>query len=78
VHFLGGNLALARQFVDEALKTGPDVAQIRVHAAAIAFAGGDHARAREELAAALRLDEALAERADVVDLRQKLAGGRTP
>ena len=78
VHFLGGNLALARQFVDEALQAGPDVAEIRVHAAAIAFAGGDHARAREELAAALRLDEALAERADVVDLRQKLAGGRTP
>ena len=78
VHFLGGNLALARLFVEEALKARPEVAEIRIHAAAIALAGGDPARAREELAAALRLDETLASRADVVELQKTLAAGRAP
>ncbi|HUF48668.1 MAG TPA: TIGR03790 family protein [Vicinamibacterales bacterium] len=75
VHHLLGDHRAAKPLIERAAATAPNVAEIQLHAAFIHAALGELARARVELAAALKLDAALAERDDVKGLREKLGGG---
>jgi tetratricopeptide (TPR) repeat protein len=72
VLYLSGDLAQAARYVGEAVRGAPGSGEIRFHAAAIYFAGGQLDVAKRELAKALELNPALGEQADVKDLRQKL------
>lgn len=67
VHHLLGNRAQAARYVGEALRGDGQNAEIRLHAAVILAGAGDLDGARRELAKALELDPAIAERrADLV------------
>jgi len=74
--FLAGDTAQAARYIGEALGKGGDLADVRVHAAAVALAAGQLEAAAAQLEAALALDDRLADRADVRDLRARLAALR--
>jgi uncharacterized protein (TIGR03790 family) len=84
IHHLLGNGRLAAEFVERALVDTPDSAEIRLHAAAIHAALGQLARARVELAAAVKLDPALTNQEQVRELQARTAvpepgsGGQRP
>lgn len=70
--FLAGDTAQAARYVGEALREGGHLADVRVHAAAVALAAGQLDAAAAQLEAALALDDRLADRADVRELRARL------
>lgn len=73
IHHLMGNDQLAAPLVDQALaELGGTTAEVQMHAAFVHAATGDKPRAQTELAAALKLDPKLGERADVKALQEKL------
>jgi tetratricopeptide (TPR) repeat protein len=71
-HLLGDNAAAARLL--EAAAAPGDVGEILMHAAVVHEALNDRERARRELAAALKVDETLKSRADVIALIGRLKG----
>jgi len=72
VSFLAGDLSSARQYIVTALRGVPGNADVRFHAAAIAFELGQLEVAKAELTRALELDPGIGERDDVKQLRGKL------
>ncbi|HKV98474.1 MAG TPA: TIGR03790 family protein [Vicinamibacterales bacterium] len=72
IHHLMGNDQLAAPLIDQALPELGSTADVQMHAAFVHAALGDKAKAQTELAAALKLDAKLGERADVKALQEKL------
>lgn len=72
VSFLSGDKTSARQHIVQALRGAPGNADIRYHAAAIAFDLGQLEVAKAELTRALELDPGIGGRDEVKDLRAKL------
>jgi len=73
IHHLLGDNATAAPLIEQALRGNSRHVEILIHAATVHAAMGDRARARLELETATKLDPAASERADVVELRQKLS-----
>jgi uncharacterized protein (TIGR03790 family) len=76
VHHLLGNNAEALPYIGTAVRQAPEVAEIRMHAAAILLATGNLVGARSELDRALALDPSLARFAAVQELQQALGPTR--
>jgi uncharacterized protein (TIGR03790 family) len=76
VQHLLGNDVEALPLIARATRQLPGVAEIRLHAAAILSATGNHAAAKDELDRALALDASLEGKPPVEQLRQILAGSR--
>jgi Flp pilus assembly protein TadD len=74
IHHLLGDDRAALPYLERAVAGAPDVAEIQFHAAVVHASVGQLARARTELAAALKLDPALSEREEIVALQAKLGG----
>jgi uncharacterized protein (TIGR03790 family) len=72
VHFRLGHIQRAAGYIAQAVKGAPGHPEIRYHAAEVALALGRRDLAEKELEAALSLDPAFGERADVAALREKL------
>jgi uncharacterized protein (TIGR03790 family) len=72
VEHLVGKDAEAEPLAVEAAKRLPAIADVRLHAAFILAATGRAAEARSELAAAIKIEPKLEERADVRELHQRL------
>ena len=71
-HLLGNDVDAAK-ILAEAIAIDPSIAETRLHAAVIAAATGDRAKAESELKEALRLDPALDQRDDTRLLRERIA-----
>ena len=76
VEYLAGNSAVATELFAKAIQLGPEIAEIRLHAAEAFAASGVPDRAQNELAEALRLKPALAEDVRQVRARMKLQDSR--
>jgi tetratricopeptide (TPR) repeat protein len=74
IHYLLGNTTLAAPLLARAAVAMPESAEVQLHAAFALAAVDSTAKAREALAAALKLNPAFAERADVKDLQKKIEG----
>jgi Flp pilus assembly protein TadD len=74
IHHLLGDNRSALPYIERAVAGAPNTAEIQFHAAVVHAALGQLARARTELAAALKLDPALAEREEFAALQAKLGG----
>jgi uncharacterized protein (TIGR03790 family) len=72
VHYLLGDYRTAASYLERAAAAAPGVAEIQLHAAFAHAEIGEITRARLELATALKLDPALAERDDVKALQARL------
>jgi len=72
IEHLLGNDAGAAKILADAVKLGPDVGEIRFHAATVAAALGDRARAESELKEALRLDPSIEKRDETKRLRERI------
>jgi Tfp pilus assembly protein PilF len=72
LHFLAGDTAQAARYIGEALREGGDLIDVRIHAAAVALAAGQLEAAAAQLEAALALDDSVAGRDDVRELRARL------
>ena len=72
IEHLVGNHAVAAKIFADAIKLNPAEAEIRLHAAAVAAALGDRAKAESELKEALRLDPALDQRDETFKLRERI------
>src|SRR4030095_14921110 len=72
IHHLLGDDRSAGPLLERAVLDSPDIAEIQLHAAIVHSGLNDLPRARQELAAAEKLDPGLAERADVKALRSRL------
>jgi Tfp pilus assembly protein PilF len=74
IHHLLGQFAEAEKYLSEAATAAPDNADVQLHLAQVYVARGRMPLAARALARAVQLDPALAERADVKELRARLAG----
>jgi Flp pilus assembly protein TadD len=72
VQHLGGDDRAAAATMELAVRNGPKIAEIRVHAAIVFAAAGMPVQAKRELAAALDLDPSLKGRSDVREVSARL------
>ena len=72
IEHLLGNHAVAAKLLSDAIKLDPAIAELRLHAAAVAAAQGDRPKAESELKEALRLDSSLDEREQTRQLRERI------
>ena len=72
IEHLLDNHAVAAQLLATAIKLDPEGSEIRLHAAEVAAALGERARAESELKEALRLNPGLAEREQTRRLRERI------
>jgi uncharacterized protein (TIGR03790 family) len=77
IEYLAGNSAVATTLFAKAIQLGPEIAEIRLHAAEAFAANGMPDRAQSELAETLRLKPALAEEVRQVRSRMKLQDPRS-
>ena len=73
IHHLAGDDTTALRYLEEALQSGGQSAEVQLHAALVYAAAGKSDQAAEALSRALKLDPALADRADVKTLQSKLS-----
>ncbi|MCL4848210.1 MAG: TIGR03790 family protein [Acidobacteria bacterium] len=76
VYYRLGDVAQASRYIGEAVRGAPASGEIRLHAAAIALAGGQIELAERELAEALTLDPSLADTPLAATIRNDLATRR--
>ena len=76
VYYRLGEVAQAARYIGEAVRGAPASGEIRLHAAAIALAGGQIELAERELAEALRLDPSLADTPLAASVRADLSTRR--